>query len=67
MGNTKRACAANPVPCGCWRGRGGMSAPRIAAKGGVPGNTATLVPGRLRGAMARPGCLRRAVGRGRDG
>ena len=22
MGNTKRTCTANPVPCGCWRGPG---------------------------------------------
>ena len=45
--------------------KGGASAPGLAAQVGVSENVATLVPGRPRGAMARPGCLRRAVGRGR--
>ena len=49
------------------RSKGGVSAPGLAAQVGVSENTATLVPGRLRGAMARPECLRRAVGRGRGG
>ena len=49
------------------RSKRGVSAPGLAAQVGVSENTATLVPGRLRGAMARPECLRRAVGRGRGG
>ena len=56
--------------CATWllaRSKGGVSAPGLAAQVGVSESTATLVPGRLRGAMARPGCLRRAVGRGRGG
>ena len=49
------------------RSKRGVSAPGLAAQVGVSENTATLVPGRLRGAMARSECLRRAVGRGRGG
>ena len=39
------------------RSKGGVSAPGLAAQVGVSENTATLVPGRLRGAMARSECL----------
>ena len=39
----------------------------LAAQVGVSESTATLVPGRLRGAMARSECLRCTVGRGRGG
>ena len=49
------------------RSKRGVSAPGLAAQVGVSENTATLVPGRLRGAMARSERLRRAVGRGRGG
>ena len=64
-----RGAPAPPVPCHVAAGEaeGGVSAPGLAAQVGVSESTATLVPGRLRGAMARPGCLRRAVGRGRGG
>ena len=44
------------------RSKRSVSAPRLAAQVGVSENTATLVAGRLRGAMARLKCLRRAVG-----
>ena len=49
------------------RSKRGVSALELAAQVGVSENTATFMPGRLRGAMARSGCLRRAVGRGRGG
>ena len=44
------------------RSKRGVSAPGLAAQVGVSENTATFMPGRLRGAMARSECLRRAVG-----
>ena len=58
-----RGAPAPPVPCHVAAGEveGGVSAPGLAAQVGVSENTATLVPGRLRGAMARSECLRRAV------
>ena len=64
-----RGAPAPPVPCHVAAGEvgGSVSVPGLAAQVGVSESTATLVPGRLRGAMARPGCLRRAVGRGRGG
>ena len=42
--------------------KGGASAPGLAAQVGVSENTATFMLERLRGAMARSECLRRAVG-----
>ena len=44
------------------RSKRGVSALELAAQVGVSENTATFMPGRLRGAMARSECLRRAVG-----
>ena len=44
-----------------------MFALELAVPVRVSENAATLIPGRLRGAMARPERLRRAVGRGRGG
>ena len=50
MGNTKRACAANPVPCGCWRGRGACPPPGSPPREGSRG---TRRPS-CRGACAAP-------------
>ena len=44
------------------RSKRGVSALELAAQVGVSENTATFMPGRLRGAMARSECLQRAVG-----
>ena len=44
------------------RSKRGVSAPGLAAQVGVSENTATFMLERLRGAMARSECLRRAVG-----
>ena len=60
---------APPVPCHVAAGevRGSMFALELAVPVRASENAATLIPGRLRGAMARPERLRRAVGRGRGG
>ncbi len=60
---------APPVPCHVATGEvgGSVLALELAVPVRASENAATLIPGRLRGAMARPERLRRAVGRGRGG
>ena len=55
---------APPVPCHVAAGevRGSMFALELAVPVRASENAATLIPGRLRGAMARLERLRRAVG-----
>ena len=64
-----RGAPAPPVPCHVAAGEvgGSMLALELAVPVRVSENAATLIPGHLRGAMARPERLRRAVGRGRGG
>ena len=64
-----RGAPAPPVPCHVAAGEvgGSVFALELAVPVRVSENAATLIPGRLRGAMARPERLRRAVGRGRGG
>ena len=78
MGNTKRTCTANPVPCGCWRGRGHVR-PQDRRQGRGPGehgDPRAMAPARRHGeAGVPPTCCRagsrrmtssspRATGRG---
>ena len=64
-----RGAPAPPVPCHVAAGEvgGSMLALELAVPVRASENAAALIPGRLRGAMARPERLRRAVGRGRGG